>query len=112
MIKVSAGKGAGGAKAGAKGSKGGAGPATAKVTFSLPLAETPEPVSVCGDFNGWDPSAHPLRKRANGTRSVAVDVAPGRYAFKYLTTNGTWFTDPETVHEANEYGETNSILEV
>lgn len=87
--------------------------AVAKVTFSLPLAETPEPVSVCGDFNGWDPAAHPLKKRGNGTRSAAVEVPSGRHAFKYLTTNGTWFTDPEAHgHEVNEYGETNSILEV
>jgi 1,4-alpha-glucan branching enzyme len=109
VIKVSAAKG----RAGGKGAKGAAAPATVKVTFSLPLAEAPEPVSVCGDFNGWDHAAHKLVKRANGTRSVSVDLAPGRYAFKYLTTNGTWFTDPEAHgHEANEYGETNSILEV
>jgi 1,4-alpha-glucan branching enzyme len=86
---------------------------TRKVTFTLPLSETPEPVSVCGDFNGWDPLQHPLKKRANQTRSVSVEVDPGRYAFKYLSDGGTWFTDPEAdSHEANEYGETNSIIEV
>jgi 1,4-alpha-glucan branching enzyme len=86
--------------------------APAKVSFVLPVSETPEPVSVCGDFNGWDPLAHPMKKRANGTRSVSIEVPPGRYAFKYLS-GGTWFTDPEAhAQESNEYGETNSILEV
>jgi 1,4-alpha-glucan branching enzyme len=84
-----------------------------KVTFALPLSETPEPVSVLGDFNDWSPLAHPLRKRSNGTRSVSVELPKGRrYAFKYLADGGTWFHDPMAPSlEPNEYGETNSILE-
>ena len=83
-----------------------------KVSFVLPVSETPEPVSVCGDFNDWDPLRHPLKKRANGTRSASVELPPGRYAFKYLS-GGTWFTDPEAhAFHTNEYGETNSILEL
>ena len=102
MIKVD--------KVTAKGGK--SGKSGKKVTFVLPVSETPDPVSVCGDFNEWDPLAHPLKKRANGTRSAAVELAPGRYAFKYLS-GGTWFTDPEAhSHETNEYGETNSVLVV
>ena len=82
-----------------------------KVTFTLPPSETPEPVSVLGDFNDWDPLAHPLKKRSNGTRSVSIELEPGRrYSFKYLSHGGTWFTEPEVEHQANEYGETNSII--
>jgi 1,4-alpha-glucan branching enzyme len=84
-----------------------------KVTFALPLSETPEPVSVLGDFNEWDPMSHPLKKRSNGTRSVTLELPPGeRYAFKYLADGGTWFHDPTAeTQEPNEYGETNSILQ-
>jgi 1,4-alpha-glucan branching enzyme len=84
-----------------------------KVTFSLPLSETPEPVSVLGDFNDWDPMAHPLRKRSNGTRSATVELPKGeRYTFKYLADGGTWFHEPTApTQEPNEYGETNSVLE-
>ena len=82
-----------------------------KVTFTLPLSETPEPVSVLGDFNDWDPLAHPLKKRSNGTRSATVELEPGnRYSFKYLSDGGTWFTEADAEHETNEYGETNSII--
>lgn len=83
-----------------------------KATFVLPLSETPNPVSVLGDFNLWDPLAHPLKKRANGTRSASVELESGRrYAFKYLAEGGTWFPDPTAdEHETNEYGETNSII--
>jgi 1,4-alpha-glucan branching enzyme len=83
-----------------------------KLTFALSLQDTPQPVSVCGDFNDWDPLAHPLKKRANGTRSASVVVAPGRtYAFKYLSEGGNWFNDLDAdSHTTNEYGEVNSVL--
>ena len=55
-----------------------------KVVFSLPDAG--EPVSVVADFNGWDPTAHPLRKRSNGMRSVAVMLPPGTWTrFRYVS---------------------------
>ena len=84
-----------------------------KVTFSLPLGDTPEAVSVLGDFNDWDPHAHPLKKRANGTRSVSVVLpAGGRYGFKYLSHGGTWFNElAADAQDTNEYGEVNSIVE-
>ena len=83
-----------------------------KVTFSLPLGDTPEAVSVLGDFNDWDPHAHPLKKRANGTRSASVVVeADQRYAFKYLADGGTWFNDIDAdEYLTNEYGQVNSVI--
>jgi len=83
-----------------------------KLTFTLSLADTPNPVSVLGDFNSWDPHAHPLKKRTNGTRSVSVLVEPGAtYSFKYLADGGTWFNDIEAdFHTTNEYGEVNSVV--
>ena len=51
-------------------------------------------MSVVGDFNGWDPFAHPLRRRSNGTRSATVTVATGRTLhFRYLAEGGMWFDD-------------------
>ena len=90
-------------------------PATegAKVTFVLPLEHHGDPVSVVGDFNGWDPLAHPLRRRSNGTRSVSVEVPGGEHRFKYLADGGAWFCEPEAdAHERNEYDELNSVLRV
>ena len=77
----------------ARSSRGG----TVRVTFVLPADEPAGPVSVVGDFNGWDPLAHPLQRRANGTRSAAVTVPPGTTLhFRYLADGGVWFDD-ETV---------------
>jgi 1,4-alpha-glucan branching enzyme len=67
---------------------------TVRVTFMLPAAEPAGAVSVVGDFNGWDPYAHPLRKRGNGGRSAAVEVPAGSTVhFRYLAEGGVWFDD-------------------
>lgn len=51
-------------------------------------------VSVVGDFNGWNPFAHPLRVRANRTRSASVTVPSGStLRFRYLADGGRWFDD-------------------
>lgn len=80
-----------------------------KVTFVLPVDTGP--VSVVGDFNGWDPAVHPLKKRSNGTRSVTVVVTPGRHCFRYLGEGGAFFDEADAdCLEANGYGGTHSVL--
>jgi 1,4-alpha-glucan branching enzyme len=70
-----------------------------KVTFVLPADEPTGAVSVVGDFNGWDPFSHPLRKRTNGTRSAVVKVPAGsRLHFRYLAEGGMWFDDENADH--------------
>ena len=67
---------------------------TVRVTFALPADQPVGAVSVVGDFNDWDPFAHPLRRRANGTRSAAVTVPAGTMLrFRYLAEGGVWFND-------------------
>jgi len=65
-----------------------------RVTFVLPAAEPAGAVSVVGDFNNWNPYAHPLRKRANGVRSAVVTLPAGTtLRFRYLAEGGVWFDD-------------------
>jgi 1,4-alpha-glucan branching enzyme len=65
-----------------------------RVTFVLPADEPSGAVSVVGSFNGWNPFAHPLRKRTNGTRSAIVKVPAGtRLHFRYLAEGGVWFDE-------------------
>jgi 1,4-alpha-glucan branching enzyme len=67
-----------------------------RVTFALPKEEPRGRVSVVGDFNDWTPDAHRLTGRANGTRSVAVQVPAGALLeFRYLGEDGHWFDDPD-----------------
>jgi hypothetical protein len=83
-----------------------------KVSFVLPGDRVAGKVSVVGDFNGWDPASHPLRKRANGTRSVSVSLARGRrYAFRYVTEEGSWHDDENAVDfQPNEFGGVNGVV--
>ena len=70
-----------------------------KVTFALPLHHALGRCSVVGDFNGWAPGSHELRRRTNGTRSASVTVPRGtRLRFRYLGEDGHWFNDPDHGH--------------
>ena len=70
---------------------------TVRVTFALPIDDPGGAVSVVGNFNDWNPYSHPLRRRANQTRSAAVTVRAGSTLhFRYLGEDGVWFDD-ETV---------------
>jgi 1,4-alpha-glucan branching enzyme len=79
------------------------------VTFVLPAAEPAGAVSVVGDFNEWNPYAHPLRKRANGVRSAVVILPAGTtLRFRYLAEGGVWFDD-DTAERRDGQGATISI---
>jgi 1,4-alpha-glucan branching enzyme len=84
--------------------------ATVKVTFSVP--DSGVAVSVVGEFNDWDPIQHPLKKRSNGTRSVAVQLQPGRsYQFRYLADGGVFFDDDAAdAYEPNDRGEQHGLV--
>ncbi len=84
---------------------------TVKVTFALPL-NGGHRVSVVGDFNAWDPFAHPLRKRSNGTRSVTVELPTGAsYRFRYLAEGDRFFDDDEADgYATNDFGGKDGVL--
>lgn len=89
--------------------------ARVKVTFVVD--DEGYPISVVGCFNDWNPDAHPLRRRSNGTRSVSVDFPLGttiRFRYAALTEVGYhFFDDPEASEfEPNGLGQTHSVLHV
>jgi 1,4-alpha-glucan branching enzyme len=79
-----------------------------KVTFAL---HDDRNVSVVGDFNDWDATAHPLRRRSNGTRSASVVVPEGaELRFRYVTDSGEWFDEEGVALEPNDQGSANGVL--
>ncbi len=58
-------------------------------------------LSVAGDFNDWDPGAHPMTRQSDGTWSVAVprdEIPAGTYGYKLVEHYGdhqAWSCDPE-----------------
>lgn len=71
------------------------------------------PLSVVGDFNGWDPLRSPFTRR-DGFWLASVLLQPGRrYAFRYLAAGGVWLNDDGAdAYESNEFGSSNSILDL
>lgn len=85
-----------------------------KVTFAVPKdGMDGHVVAVVGDFNGWDPTATPLRPKG-GVRSASVTVPAGRlYAFRYLAEGGRWFNDEDADdYQKNDFGDDNCILDL
>ncbi len=66
-----------------------------QLTFTVPVEDVPGPVSVVGDFNGWDPYAHPMPVE-NGVHQVRIAVgAHEPVCFRYLAEGGVWFDDAD-----------------
>jgi 1,4-alpha-glucan branching enzyme len=69
-------------------------------------------VSVCGQFNGWSPTATPMNRQSDGHWETAVALKPGRYEYKFVV-DGDWLLDPAAPGSVpNDYGSRNSVLEV
>jgi hypothetical protein len=84
-----------------------------KVTFDIPVDGTDPPVSVVGDFNGWDPDATPLIRRGQKLRASVVLDAGRRYAFRYLADGGRWFNDDTADdYEPNAFGGSDSVVDL
>jgi 1,4-alpha-glucan branching enzyme len=68
-------------------------PAAAKkrVRFFVELSEARE-VFLVGDFNQWDPAAHPMKNLGNGQWEKTVTLRPGNYEYK-LVVDGDWRLD-------------------
>jgi 1,4-alpha-glucan branching enzyme len=83
-----------------------------EVTFALSQDEVHEQVYVVGDFNAWDPDAHPLTPDGRGRVAVTVRLVPGRsWAFRYRTASDAWFNDPDADSYApHEFGGFNGVV--
>ena len=86
-----------------------------KVTFALPQDHPHAQASVVGDFNAWDPTANPLKRRSNKTCSTSVVLDPDkRYAFRYVfryDDGENWFNDEDAdAFEPSVYGSENGVI--
>ncbi|WP_406289458.1 isoamylase early set domain-containing protein [Embleya sp. NBC_00896] len=67
---------------------------TTEVTFVLPPGHSAGEASVVGDFNDWQPGAHPLAPRKDGSRAVTVALPTAqRFSFRYLADGDHWFDE-------------------
>ena len=62
------------------------------VSFIL-MAPTACHVALVGDFNAWDPTANPLKRRIDGGWSALVELPHGHHRYQFLV-DGTARLDP------------------
>jgi 1,4-alpha-glucan branching enzyme len=74
-----------------------------ELIFTLPPGAVAGAVSVVGDFNDWNPYAHPMTREDDGGRTAVVWVPEGSTIhFRYLAEEGRWFDDPEVVERDHQ----------
>jgi 1,4-alpha-glucan branching enzyme len=83
------------------------------VTFSLPREVDAEAATICGDFNDWSPTKHPLRRYKDGHFGVAITLTSGEYRYRYLLDGVRWENDWEADgYVRNAYGGEDSLVRV
>jgi hypothetical protein len=82
--------------------------ATTRFALVAPGAVT---VTLVGDFNGWNPTALPMRRSSSGeTWEVEVRLAPGRYTYSFVV-DGRLARDPSAAEAArDDFGIPTSVL--
>jgi len=83
-----------------------------RVTFDLPQQSKAKSVALCGEFNNWNPSAHPMKMRKDGRFSTTISLKAGRnYRFKYLVDNLRWENDwSADSYVPNKFGSDDSLI--
>lgn len=81
-------------------------------TFTCHPPSSAKHVSICGDFNHWQPGVDTMTREADGTFTITLTLKPGtRFSFKYLADVGGWLNDDKPDdYEQNEYGVWNCVV--
>ena len=77
------------------------------VAFQL-YAPQAQSVSLTGSFAAWQ-APHVLRRGADGSWSIILDLPPGRYEYAYLV-DGRWMLNPSAPILADGLGGRNNIV--
>jgi len=88
-----------------------AGSMTKPVNFYC-AAPSAQSVYLVGDFNGWHPTSHPMRRREDGWWFTEVQLAHGHHRYRFLV-DGKPVLDPQGTGIArDERNERVSLLAV
>jgi 1,4-alpha-glucan branching enzyme len=75
--------------------------------FHLPGASH---VQLAGDFNGWNPTSHPLTRQDGGWWEIDLDLEPGIYQYK-LVVDGEWVLPEDVERRVDDgFGGQNAVL--
>lgn len=83
-----------------------------KITFELPPDISAQQAVVVGEFNNWDPSATPMKRKKDGSFSAALNLESGKeYRYKFYLDGSRWENDPNPDRlVANNFGTQDSLI--
>jgi len=82
------------------------------VVFEIEGLDKAKAVNLAGDFNEWEPSATPMKRRKDGAWSVTVRLDnDSQYQYRYVVDGQDWVVDPDAdALVANPFGGHNSLV--
>ena len=85
-----------------------------RVTFELPREIQAERVSLCGEFNEWDPAKNPMARRKDGRFTTTISLKAGTaYRFKYMLDGVSWENDwSADGYVPNDFSTEDSLVEL
>ena len=85
-----------------------------RATFDLPPEVEAKRVSLCGNFNQWSETDHPMTRRKDGRFSITVTLEAGKsYRFKYLVDGCSWENDWDADgYAGNDFGTEDSLVKL
>jgi 1,4-alpha-glucan branching enzyme len=66
---------------------------TGKPTSFICFAPAAAQVHLMGDFNDWDPAAHPMKRQPDGAWLIQLPLNNGRHHYRFLV-DGKAILDP------------------
>lgn len=69
-------------------------------------------VTVGGDFNDWNMETHPMRRQADGSLAMELELPAGRHEYKFCVDGRQWWNDHEAPKVPNLWGSENSYVDV
>jgi 1,4-alpha-glucan branching enzyme len=85
-----------------------------RVTFDLPAEVNAQTACLCGEFNDWDQSSHPMKRAKDGSFSLTISIKPGRqYRYRYLLDGERWENDwAADSYAPNALGSEDSVVNI
>ena len=79
----------------------------------LPAEIEAETLAIVGDFNAWNRTSHPMKRRKDGAWARTLRLAPGVHHYRYLADDAIWYNDwSADRYEPSGLGEDNSVIEL
>jgi 1,4-alpha-glucan branching enzyme len=83
-------------------------------TFELPASVQASTAVICGEFNQWSASAHPLARADDGRFQATLELPAGRaWRFRYVLDGERWVNDwAADAYVPNGFGADDSVVDL